>query len=66
MIVMAKIIKIDMVIYGVDGKNGTHRLYARNPNWKSLGNDENERNERRINGCKRILHDGRRKVFRVR
>lgn len=58
---MTKILKIDKALYEVDDKTKIYRYFGRNPNWESLGKEENERNKKRINGYTRIFRDGKTK-----
>ena len=61
---MLKQLKIDRAVYLVDDKTKAYRFLKRNPEWKSLDPQENERNKRHIDGYTRIFKDGRRKTFR--
>ncbi len=61
---MTKILKIDKALYEVDDKTKIYRYFGRNPNWESLGKEENERNKKRINGYTRIFRDGKTKKFK--
>lgn len=63
---MVRTLKIDRAIYLVDDETKTYRFLRRNPDWRDLAPDENERNKRQIDGHTRIFRDGRRKVFRYR
>jgi hypothetical protein len=63
---MPRILKIDRAFYEVDEKTGTYRYHGRNPNWKSLSRQENQKNKRYIDGYTRMFPDGRKKVFKYR
>jgi len=60
---MTKILNIDRALYEVDDKTQTYRYYGRNPDWKLLGEEENERNKKHIDGYTRIFRNGTKKVF---
>jgi len=61
---MKTILKIDRALYLVDDATRTYCYYGRNPNWKNLGERENRKNKRHINGYARIFPDGRKKIFK--
>jgi hypothetical protein len=59
-------LKIDRAVYGVDEATKTYRYLGRNPAWRDLDAEANERNKRHLDGYTRIFPDGRRRVFRYR
>ncbi|MEM2139620.1 MAG: hypothetical protein QXJ74_05525 [Nitrososphaera sp.] len=63
---MVRRLKIDRAVYLVDDSARTYRFLERNPDWQSLGSDENRKNKKSIDGYTRIFRDGSRKVFRCR
>lgn len=60
---MTRTVKIDRAFYEVDDETETYRYAGRNPDWKKLSHEENERNKKSIHGYTRILGNGRRKKF---
>ncbi|OHE55104.1 MAG: hypothetical protein A3K61_01160 [Thaumarchaeota archaeon RBG_16_49_8] len=58
-----KILKIDRALYGANDRTKTYRYYGRNPDWRDLSDEENQRNKKHLNGYTRIFPDGRRKIF---
>lgn len=60
---MGKILKIDRALYEVNDQTKTYRYYGRNPEWKNLSEEENERNKKHIDGYARILRNGKKVVF---
>ncbi len=63
---MSKILKINKALYEVDDKTKTYRYYGRNPEWKELSAEENQRNKKHIDGYARILRNGKKVVFRYK
>jgi hypothetical protein len=63
---MTKILKIDRAFYKIDDESKTYWYYGRNPNWKRLNKEENQRNKKYIDGYTRIFPDKRKKVFRFK
>lgn len=62
--VMPAELKIDRAVYLVDEATRTYRYLRRNPGWRDLDPEENERHKRHLDGYTRIFPDGGRKVFR--
>jgi hypothetical protein len=63
---MPRELKIDRAIYLADDQTRTYRFLGRNPDWRNLDPEENERNKRHIDGFTRTFRDGRTKTFRYR
>ena len=63
---MGRQVKIDRAIYLADARTRTYRFLKRNPAWKSLDPQENERNKKSIDGYTRIFRDGSTRVFGYR
>lgn len=63
---MTRILRIDRAMYEVDDKTKTYRYFGRNPDWKELYREENERNKIHIDGYTRIFRDSKTKKFRYR
>jgi hypothetical protein len=58
-----KELEIDKAIYLVDDATRTYRLIERNVSRKTLRPEENEANEKRLNGYRKIFRDGRTTVY---
>lgn len=63
---MPRRLKIDRAAYIVDDSTKTYRFLERNPKWQSLGNRQNQKNKKSIDGYTRIFRNGKRKVFPCR
>ncbi len=63
---MARMVKIDRAMYEVNDDTKVYRYCCRNPEWKRLGKQENERNKKSLDGYTRIFPGGKRKVYRYR
>jgi hypothetical protein len=63
---MPRELKIDRAIYLADDQTRTYRFLGRNPDWRNLDPEENERNKRHIDGFTRTFRDGRTKTFHYR
>lgn len=59
-------VRIDRTVYLADDRTRTYRFLRRNPAYRSLDPQENERNKRSIDGYTRVFRDGSTKVFRYR
>jgi hypothetical protein len=60
------ILKIDQAMYEFDDKTKTYGYFGRNPDWKNLTKEENQKNKKRIDGYTRMFPDGRKIVFRCK
>jgi hypothetical protein len=63
---MAKVLKIDRALYEVNDETKTYKYLGRNPYWKNLREDENERNKKHIDGYTRTFRDGTNKIFKYK
>ena len=63
---MVRQVRIDRAIYVADDRTRTYRFLKRNPAWKNLDWQENERNKKSIEGYTRIFRDGSTRVFKHR
>lgn len=59
-------LKIDRAVYLVDEITKTYRYLRRNPEWRHLDPEDNQRSKRHLVGYTRIFPDGRRKTFTYR
>ena len=61
-----KLLKIDKSIYAVNDAKREYCFYKRNKKWIKLSKEKNNQNKKRINQYRRLLKNGRKKIYRYR